>query len=251
MKTVDDLRVMIAMTRDRVCTPNPDAARRIRRDIGGGGIYTLVQNASPMRKFVTDWAGVETAYLMLHDRPDAVAELLAAIDETEDEFTDITCDTPGRIVILGDNVDRSLLPPPIFREYLLDYYRKRAEQFQQAGKIVMLHMDGQLQGILPLMTESGIDVMDGLTPEPAGDFTPEDVRAALGDRMKCWCGVPASLFCDETPVETILDQSRHIIDVLGGRLILNVADQVPPNADIEKVAAVAQLAIDIGPVPPT
>ena len=251
VKTVDDLRVMIAMTRDRVCTPNPDAARRIRRDIGGGGIYTLVQNASPMRKFVTDWAGVETAYLMLHDRPDAVAELLAAIDETEDEFTDITCDTPGRIVILGDNVDRSLLPPPIFREYLLDYYRKRAEQFQQAGKIVMLHMDGQLQGILPLMTESGIDVMDGLTPEPAGDFTPEDVREALGDGMKCWCGVPASLFCDETPVETILDQSRHIIDVLGGRLILNVADQVPPNADIEKVAAVAQLAIDIGPVPPT
>ena len=51
-----------------------------------------------------------------------------------------------------------------------------------------------------------------------------------------------------TPVEEILRQSRHIIDVLGGRLILNVADQVPTNADIDKVEAVARLAIKIGPV---
>ena len=248
VKTLDDLRVLRHMLTDEVLEPRPEAVRRIGREIGGQGIYTLVQRASPMRRFVTDWAGLETGYLMLHDHIDAVADTLAASDAAEDRWTRITCDTPGRIVILGDNVDRSLLPPPVFRKYQVPYYRKRARQFHDAGKIVMLHMDGQLQGILPLMRETGLDVMDGLTPEPAGDFTPEDVRAALGDRMKCWCGVPASLFCDATPAATILDMSRHIIDVLGGRLILNVADQVPPNADIEKVAAVARLASDIGQI---
>jgi hypothetical protein len=33
-------------------------------------------------------------------------------------------------------------------------------------------------------------------------------------------------------------------------LVHNVADQVPPNADIEKVAAVAKLAIEMGPQKP-
>lgn len=248
IKTPDDLKVLAYMIGDEVLTPRPEAAASIGRDIGQEGIYTLVQRASPMRKFLTDWAGLETGVLMLHDHPDRVAHLLDVIDRGEDEWTRITCDTPGRIVILGDNVDRSLLSPAIFREYQVPYYRKRAGEFQSAGKIVMLHMDGQLQGILPLMRQTGLDVMDGLTPEPAGDFTPEDVREALGDHMKCWCGVPASLFCDETPTDEILRQSRHIIDVLGGRLILNVADQVPPNADIDKVAAVAKLTKDLGPV---
>ena len=220
VKTIDDLKVLEYMVRDRVLEPNPDAVVKIGRRIAGQGIYTLVQNSSPMRRLLTEWFGLEAGVLALHDHPAEVARALEIIDAGEDEWTRITCETPGRIVILGDNVDRNILAPPIFRKYQAPYYRKRAEAFHAAGKIVMLHMDGLLQGILPLMGETGIDVMDGLTPEPAGDFTPEEVREALGGRMKCWCG----------------------------RLILNVADQVPPNADIEKVAAVAKLAGDIGPV---
>ena len=236
------------MIEDNVLEPRPEAVVKIGKEIGGQGIYTLVQRASPVRAFVTDWAGIETGFLMLHDRPSEVHRMLDVISAGEDEWTRITCETPGRIVILGDNVDRSLLPPPIFREYQIPYYRKRATQLKKAGKIVMLHMDGQLQGILPLMADSGLDVLDGLTPEPAGDFTPEEVREVLGDHLKCWCGVPASLFCDETPVAELRRMSRHIIDVLGGRLVLNVADQVPPNADIEKVEAVSGLVKEIGAV---
>jgi hypothetical protein len=256
VKTPADLKPLEYMMRDQVLEANPDAVVKIGAEIGERGIYTLVQRASPMRKFLTDWAGLEAGIYMLNDYPGEVARLLEAIDAGEDEYTRLTCQTPGRIVILGDNVDRSLLAPPIFRKYQIPYYRKRAAEFHKAGKIVMLHQDGQLQGLLPLMKETGIDVMDGLTPEPAGDFTVEEVREAMtfvGARhavpaLKCWCGVPASLFCDSTATKEILRQSRHIIDVLGGRLALNVADQVPPNADIEKVAAVAQLAIQVGPV---
>ena len=248
IKTIEDLKVIEYMVGDRVLEPNPEAVVKIGRRIGGQGIYTLVQVASPMRALLTDWFGLENGMLALYDYPKEIAHAVEVIERAGDEWTRITCETPGRIVILGDNVDRNILPPPIFRKYQVPYYRKRAEVLQSAGKIVMLHMDGQLQGIFPLMAGTGLDVMDGLTPEPAGDFTPEDVREALGDHMKCWCGVPASLFCDETPVEEILRQTRDIIDVLGGRLILNVADQVPPNADIEKVEAVSKLVKEIGPV---
>ncbi len=250
VKTPADLKPLAYMMGDQVLEANPQAVVKIGAEIGEQGIYTLVQRASPMRKFLTDWAGLEAGIYMLNDYPSEVARLLEAIDAGEDEYTRLTCQTPGRIVILGDNVDRSLLAPPIFRKYQIPYYRKRAAEFHKAGKIVMLHQDGQLQGLLPLMKETGIDVMDGLTPEPAGDFTVEEVREAMGGRLKCWCGVPASLFCDLTPTKEILRQSRHIVDVLGGRLALNVADQVPPNADIEKVAAVAQLAIEVGPMKP-
>ena len=246
IKTIDDLKVIEYMMSDRVLGPNPEAVVKIGRRIGQQGIYTLVQVASPMRALLTDWFGLENGMLALYDYPKQIAHAVEVIERAGDEWTRISCETPGRIVILGDNVDRNILPPPIFKKYQVPYYRKRAEVLRSAGKIVMLHMDGQLKGIFELMAETGLDVMDGLTPEPAGDFTPEDVRAALGEHMKCWCGVPASLFCDETPLEEILRQTRHIIDVLGGRLILNVADQVPPNADIDKVEAVARLVKEIG-----
>ena len=241
VKKLDDLKVMEYMIRDQVLSPCPAALERIGSEIGEQGIYTLVQRSSPMRRMLTEWMGLERGIFALYDHPKQIESALETIDAGEDEWTRIACETPGRIVILGDNVDKSILAPPIFAKYQTPYYRKRGRQFRKAQKISMLHMDGQLQGILPLMLKTELDVMDGLTPEPAGDFTPEEVLEALGDRMKCWCGVPASLFCDSTPVEKIVEMSRHIIDVLGGRLILNVADQLPPNADIDKVEAVSKL----------
>jgi uroporphyrinogen-III decarboxylase len=248
VKTLDDLKVMVHVTKDRALTADPSPVARIGREIGGQGVYTLVQFSSPLRRLLTEWMGLERGFLFLHDHPEACAEAMEVIDAGEDEMTRITCETPGEIVIIGDNVDKYILPPPHFRKYQVPYYRKRAEEFRRAGKVTALHMDGRLQGILPLMRDSGIDVLDGLTPAPVGDYTPEEVRDALGPGQKCWCGVPAPFFCDETPTAKILDWSRHIVEVLGDRLILNVADQVPPNADIEKVGAVARLVREIGPV---
>lgn len=53
-------------------------------------------------------------------------------------------------------------------------------------------------------------------------------------------------FNSDTPfrkatTEDILGFGRRILDTLGDRVVPNVGDQAPPDADVEKVAALASV----------
>ena len=98
-------------------------------------------------------------------------------------------------------------------------------------------MDGRLAGLLPMVRDTGLDILDGLTPAPMNDWELSQCLAALGPNQRLWCGVPCTLFCDGTAAGAIQAFGRRILDAFGPRVVLNVGDQVPPNADIDNVAA--------------
>jgi hypothetical protein len=58
------------------------------------------------------------------------------------------------------------------------------------GKFVHIHVDGYAKPLLPLLKLSGLDGVEALTPKPAGDFTLEEMKAALGDEMVVLDGIP-------------------------------------------------------------
>ena len=165
---------------------------------------------------------------------------MATIEECEEASFDIVGRCPGRLVIFGDNVDNLSVSPDLFRRYSLPYYQRKSERLQACGKTVLCHMDGRLQGLLPLIGETGIDVLDGITPEPMGDYSIRELRDALGDGQIAWAGVPSTLFCAGGARQTVVEYARRLCDALGDRLILNVGDQLPPDADIALVEAVSE-----------
>ncbi len=241
VKTHDDLKVLEDMLTCRTLRPTPQKVRAVLDELGEFGFIDLVLPRSPMPKLLIDWAGIETGLLMMHDDPDRCRAFFDLVAATDDEPFRIIARLPGAVCIFGDNVDEVIVSPPMFRRWSLPYYRRRCEQLHAAGKLVACHMDGRLRGLLPMVADTGLDILDGLTPAPMNDWQLEDALRAMGPAQRLWCGVPCSLFCDGTGVEAIQAFGRRILSTFGDRVVLNVGDQAPPNADIDKVAALGQI----------
>jgi len=242
VKTVEDLRVIEYMYTHRRIEPTYDLVSKALADLGEIGFVDLVLPRSPLPRLLIDLAGIETGIYLMHDHPDACERLFRVIEEQDTLIFEIMANAPGTVCIFGDNVDEVIVPPDWFAKYSLPYYQKRCETLHRGGKLVSIHMDGRLHGLLPMIKDTGIDILDGITPAPMNDFTPEQMRDALSPQQRLWCGVPASMFCDATPVEEICKFGRRILDVFGDRVVLNVGDQLPPDGDIRKVEALAEVA---------
>lgn len=193
-----------------------------------------------MPRILIDWMGMTAGIFALYDAPDKVESLLVAIEESNAKKIAMAAPSPGNLCIFGDNIDNITMSPDLFARYSMPYYQKYCKILQDAGKRVSAHMDGRLQGLLPLIKETGLDLVDGATPAPMNDYEPQELAKALGPGQKAWCGVPASMVADGTSLETILEMNESIKSALGDRVILNIGDQVPPDADIDKVAAIAR-----------
>jgi len=239
VKTIDDLDVLEYMVTHRTLVPTYPKVQAVLDELGGFGFIDLVLPRSPMPKLLIDWAGIEGGILMLLDHRDRCEAFFETVAAADDEAFRIIGGAPGHVAIFGDNVDEVIVSPPMFRRYSLPYYQRRCEQLHAAGKLVACHMDGRLHGLLPMIRDSGLDILDGLTPAPMNDWELSECLAALAPNQRLWCGVPCTLFCDATSTEDILSFGRRILATFGDRVVLNVGDQVPPNADIEKVASLA------------
>lgn len=72
------------------------------------------------------------------------------------------------------------------------------------------------------------------------NYEPEELAAALPDHMSVFCGVPATLFCQEMEDQTIITMGRRIAMAFQGRAIVNVGDILPPNGNLEQVVSLGQ-----------
>jgi hypothetical protein len=137
-------------------------------------------------------------------------------------------------------MDTRYVSPQMYERYCLPHYRRRTEQLHRAAKIVSTHMDGCIRGLFPYLAETGFDYIDGCTPAPMNDYTPEQLREALGQRAQC--GPPCTLFTQGLPDEAIERATREVIEGMGDRLLLIIGDRVPENSNIEQVRLVSEMA---------
>lgn len=244
VKRVEDLAVLQCLFEDQTYVPRYEGAERVYNHLGEWGVADLVIPRSPLPMLLNnDYVEMTAGILMLHDCPTECERFMRAVEEAQTPFFDLVGRAPGRLAIFGDNVDNVIVSPPLFRRYSLPYYQRRVEILHRHGKIVSLHVDGRLRGIMDLLPETGLDVLDGVTPAPMNDFTVRDLAAAIGERLRLWCGVPATMFCGSAfDGEAIRAFARRILDTFGPRVILNVGDQLPPNADLEKVRLLVETA---------
>ena len=92
----------------------------------------------------------------------------------------------------------------------------------------------------------GFDAVEAITPAPVGDVAVEETRSVSGsDRLILWGGVPGAMFA---PPFTWSDMEAHVAGVLEhwgrGPFVLGVADQVPPNGDIDFCRQIGEMVAD-------
>jgi len=215
------------------------AVRHLREQVGGevpvmGWVEGALAEAA-------DLCGDTALMLDLYDRPEWLHGLLEICTEVAIAFAQAQIEAGADIIGLGDAI-ASQISPRMYQEFALPYEQRIFAAVNEMGALARLHICGDTTRLLPLMAQSGADIIDldwmvdiRLAAEALGDYpvicgnfdpvaimllgTPEQVREATlyclrwgGKRMisGAGCEIP-----DETPHENLLAQTRALREFAG------------------------------------
>jgi hypothetical protein len=145
--------------------------------------------------------------------------------------------------MIPENLSSEVVGASYYKRHMQPYERKWISRIRLAGKHSFIHMDGTLKGLLKHVAGTGFDVIEAVTPYPSGDIPMAEAMDMVEGDTILWGGLPGIVF---TPAVTEADFEQHVISMIrlmkrSPRYVLGVADQVPPDGLIERVARVAEL----------
>ena len=244
VQTEHDLDVLAYLIEHRRMEPRclDDYARRRELWARYDGLPSIALPRSPLAAFLYEWAGVQDAVYLLADYPDQVAHIFGLMEAQESPVLDAVCAAGPPLVHFADNLSSDNLAG-LYDRHMAPTHRRRLARLHDAGVKCAVHLDGTVKGLLPKLAAIGFDAVEALTPQPAGDVEIEDLRAvAADDRVILWGGVPGVMFAPpfewrdmEAHVQRLLDAWR------GTRFVVGVADQVPPDGDIDFCRRIAEM----------
>jgi len=248
VRTVQDMKAVRAYYEALHYSLNADEYLRRLSLYNGWGLPMPLVQRTPIMEMIITWCGIENFTYLEYDYPREVSETLTVMGCSQDKLYDLLALSPSPYLEIGDNISGEVVGG-YFRKYGFEYYRRRADQIHAAGKKLGTHIDGTLGPVLRTVAETGVDFVEGITPSPVGDLSPEEIREELsGYDTIVWGGVPAALFAE--PDWNVLRQyisgaARTLWR--DGKLILGVGDQVPPNGEIDYCRRIARLMEELGP----
>ena len=244
VESVQDLDVLLYILAHRHLEPTNLGDYNERQELWRqyDGLPSIGLPRSPLSAFCYEWAGIESMVYLMLDAPDRVRQALALMEEQEAPILEALCDLAPPLVHFPDNLSSDNLTS-YYDEYLAPTHRRRIEALHGVGTKCAVHLDGAVAGLLPKLVESGLDAVEALTPQPVGDLSPQQmIDAAESDTLILWGGVPGALFAPPHTWDTMQKHLGNLLACWGDRpFVLGVADQVPPDGDIEFCRRIAEL----------
>ena len=190
---------------------------------------------------------IETIYA-LHDHPSEMGALIDTINKTQLQLVDVLAGSPSAVVFWSDNLDAATQPPPLFNQHSAYFYREMARRAHDNGKVLAVHIDGRMHGLLQLLADCGVDIADAVTPMPMGDLSPAQCREQAGNEMILWGGVSPDLWEPRSSDAEFDDAVKRWLDLrlTSDRLVLGPGDQVPPGAPLDRIQRAGELAQTYG-----
>jgi len=234
--------------------PTSEAYKTFQTRIGDRGIAVArgPMAASPMHLILHELTPMDQFFYFYHDNRDALNELCKRMMPFFDAALDalIACD--AEVVFWGANYDQDLTWPPFFQEEIAPCLQNVADRVHAAGKYLLTHTDGENKGLLPLYPPCRFDVAESVCPSPMTQCTLAEIRAALPG-ITTWGGIPSIALLpgsmNDREFETYLDDLFGNLGT-GDHLILGVSDNVPPDADLNRLERIKTRIEDFGPVNP-
>ena len=242
VKGEEDLHVLRAIMERKRVTSNARAYRNVDQSWGQAGFPCVLAPRSPLPALMVEWAGVANLAYLAADAPEEVEATLAAIEEAEHASFEIFVREEPPLVHFADNLSCENVAG-YFDRWMRPYYLRRLNELHAADIRAAVHLDGTIGGLLRMLSDTGFDAVESLTPHPVGDADVADLRALAGrEDLILWGGVPGAIFA---PPFTRDDMRAHVERVLAicgrGPFILGSADQIPPNGDIALCEMIAEI----------
>ena len=184
--------------------------------------------------------GINVVNLWVEAR-DELEDTLRLMAERFDLAAEAALQVPADCFMIPENLSSEVVGH-FYARYARPWEFKWTARVRELGKRSFIHMDGTL-ALIGQVADAGFDVIEAFTPKPVGDASIHDVRAMAGPEPILWGGVPGVYF---SPLVSDGEFDRHVCEVLevmvkDRRMVLGVADQVPPDALRRRVARVVEL----------
>jgi len=236
VNTKQDLETLLYIIENRRLRPVnlDDYAERREQWTPYDGLPCVGLPRSPLPSLVYEWAGIQNAVYLLMDHPELTGRICALMEEQEAPILDAMCELAPPLVHFPDNLSSENLTS-YYDEFLGPTHRRRIERLHAVGTKCAVHLDGTVRGLLPKLAAAGFDAVEALTPAPVGDVDLAEMRAvADNDRVILWGGVPGAMFAQPYAWADMAKHVEKLLDAWHGQpFIVGVADQVPPDGDIE------------------
>jgi hypothetical protein len=219
--------------------------------IGPDGLAMPWTRHLPAHHLMIDYMGYEIFYLELHENEARVLRLVEALTEQHRRMIEVAVQTPAGAVEVGGNYDEEMTPPPIFDRFFAPFYREARQILESAGKILVIHGDGEMRTLLERIAECGIQVVEALTPKPMTSIDVAATRELWGDRVAMWGGIPSIILTEvfsEKEFERSLENLFHAV-APGDRFILGFGDNAPTDALFHRIRRVAEFWAENGRYP--
>ncbi|MCC6682118.1 MAG: hypothetical protein IT445_14545 [Phycisphaeraceae bacterium] len=242
--SVADLKVIRYAYED--VTVDCDRARfeQIDAMVGDIGVTFLPLPYSGMGYLISRYAGVEQTVLMAADEPDQLQQTLDVLNAAHLRVVRAMVEGPGQVLFHSDNLSSDVQSPAWFARYSAEHYRRMAQIAHEHGKVISVHIDGRLRGLLKAVNDCGIDAADAVTPAPWGDLTPQQCREEAGRRLVLSGGVPPDSFMPQVAMSRFDEQVEAWLALRhpSAALVIAPGDQLPPAASLQRVQRMVEAA---------
>jgi len=235
--------------------PQYEGAEAYAAELGEEGVVAAggaSLGASPMHHIQKEFFDQTRFFFEYKDNYSKLEALAKSVELYFEKALGVIANSPAEVVLWGANYDETITWPPYFKKEILPWLKKASEALKAQGKIVATHADGENQGLMDLIHDSGVEVAESITPFPMTKVRIEEYYARWKDKITLMGCIPECLLLKETASSEELDQ---FMDNLfrgckpGERLILGVADSIPPNADFERLERIAERIEKQGKLP--
>jgi hypothetical protein len=252
LKRQEDYAVVEYMIEHTTYTPAYEDYLAYEREIGDDG-YPLVQIGDcPLHHFLRELCGYNDGYLHLNDYTNEVEHLFTVLEQRDRETVwKMMAESPARLYLHGMHFSSQMTPPPVFSRYIEPYYRDLSALMRAHGKTLTLHGDNDTRHILGHIERAGYAMVECFATFPMVPTTLAEARAAWGDRIIIWGGVPSYIIEEQysdAEFEAYMDEIFCTI-APGKAFILGVADNVLPGGKIERVRRISQMVEERGAYP--
>lgn len=209
---------------------------KIYRNGPGESYFITGWVEGPVAEYVDLRKATEASFDFLTD-PVNVHKTMEVITETTMEFIYLQADAGANCIGIGDAFC-SQIGPDLYREYAFQRHKQLVDHIHNCGAIAKLHICGNTAPIMPLMINTGADIvdMDHLVPSPG-------TYSRLLSPLQVLCG-------KSDPVSVIQDGNKEIISMSvqkdfmdsGGRCIVSAGCEITPGTSTENMKAFSNSA---------
>lgn len=215
-----------------------------KKKLGEDGVYIPVvgtQQKSAFQCLLEHWAGTINLTYALFDFPEVVEECLATMHEKNMQTVDISLKSSADGFIFWEDTSTTNLNPQMFKKYVKPEIDSWGKVIQGQGKMLIHHACGHLNGVIDMIADENIDVLESISPPPTGDIELFDVRDRLPEHIAIIGGIEPVTFLN-SPIDEFEVYVKEIIKRMKStRYILANSDSCPPGVDERKFRLISRL----------